>query len=102
MLLPYKPLQVHWSATGSVFLAICSVKKRKCNSGVHSRCHREKHPEGSERIKRQKVKDKGKDENALLQNDKMRSPWLLCKPHGVFFTCFEEMVLDSPYHHLYL
>lgn len=32
-LLPYDPLQVHWSATGSVFLGIYSLKKRKCNSG---------------------------------------------------------------------
>lgn len=45
------------------------MKKRKCNSGVLSRCHTEKHPKDSERIKSQKTKDKGKVENALLQND---------------------------------
>lgn len=92
VLLPFNPLQVHWSATGWVFLGICSVKRRKHSSGVTLWVPYRKAPQGKQEHKepKRKEEDNRKAEGTLLWKDKMRSPWLRCDPqkYRVFVTFF--------------
>lgn len=80
VLLPFNPLQVHWSATGLVFLGIYSMKRRKRSSGVALWVPYRKAPQGKQEDKEPKRKEEDKRKATLLWKDKMRSPWLQCDP----------------------